>query len=261
MNPETIRTLIPDYLAGTLSPADRALFEAQLAADPELQAEVAELSTLWRELGELPQPDPSPRLRARFYQRLHAYDRPARARVWLLQWAPRLAVGAALVLLGFVIGRHVPHPSVATQPQNPEVAQLRDQVEGLRQTVALSLLDKQSAASRLQGISWSSQIDRPDQELLNALLTTLNHDPNINVRLASLDALEKFTADPGVRTALEQSIPTQQSPLVQIALIDSLVHIKDRAARSEFQKLSSDNETNPAVRERAGWALQKLNFN
>ena len=107
-----------------------------------------------------------------------------------------------LFLLGIGVGQFKPEHTAA-----PEIAQLRNQVEGLRQTVALSLMDKQSASSRLEGISWGSQVNRPDPEFLNALLTTLNHDQNINVRLASLDALEKFTSDAAVRKALEQSIP------------------------------------------------------
>ncbi len=101
-------------------------------------------------------------------------------------------------------------------------------------------------------------MDRPDQELLTALLTTLNQDQNINVRLASLDALEKFTSDAGVRKELEQSISKQQSPLVQIALIDALVHIHDNGAAGEFKQLSGNTALNADVRQRAKWAAEKL---
>jgi HEAT repeat protein len=133
-------------------------------------------------------------------------------------------------------------------------------VEGLRQTVALSLLDGDSATSRLEGISWSNQVQRPDNELVLALLTTLNHDQNINVRLASVDALEKLAGDTAVRRALEESIPLQESPLVQIALVDALVHLRDNAAIDELRKLSSDHAANASVRQRAQWGLQKLNY-
>jgi hypothetical protein len=81
------------------------------------------------------------------------------------------------------------------------------------------------------------------------------------VRLASLDALEKFTADANVRKALEQSIPRQQSPLLQIALIDALVHIKDHSAADEFKQLSGNDKVNAVVRQRAQWAVEKLSLN
>jgi hypothetical protein len=261
MTPESIRSLIPQYLAGTLPPPDRELLESQMDRDAALQTEVESLQTLWQDLGLLPAPEPSAALRAHFYQKLNAVVKAkpdaVRAPWWKRAFVPQIAAACSIFLLGLGAGQL---NFKKTAPQPNEISQLRTQVEGLRETVALSLLDKQSASSRLQGVSWGSQIDRPDQELLDALLATLNHDQNINVRLASLDALEKFTSDAAVRKALENSIPAQESPLLQIALIDSLVHIRDNAAAKEFKQLSGDTAVNAAVRQRARWGLQKLNF-
>jgi len=81
------------------------------------------------------------------------------------------------------------------------------------------------------------------------------------VRLASLDALEKFTASAKVRTALVESIGKQESPLLQIALIDALVHIHDHAAAQEFKQLSGNTQVNAMVRQRAQWAVEKLSLN
>jgi HEAT repeat protein len=121
-------------------------------------------------------------------------------------------------------------------------------------------MDRQSANSRLEGISWISRVEKPDGDLVSALLTALNRDPNTNVRLAALDALEKFAGEPAVRKALVDALSRQDSPLVQIALIDALVHIRDNAAAGELRKLSSDTDANAAVRQRAQWGLQRLNF-
>jgi hypothetical protein len=60
---------------------------------------------------------------------------------------------------------------------------------------------------------------------------------------------------------LINSIRQQDSPLVQIALIDSLVHIRDRGAADELKKLTEDRGLNSAVQERARWGLQKLSLN
>lgn len=224
-----------------------------LFAQASNETEAENLRAIWNDLGRLPPPQPSAALRAHFYQKLNAIGKPDRARRQIWKRVFQIAGGCALFLIGLAVGRF---NMQKTAP--PEIAQLQTQVEGLRQTVALSLMEKPSASSRLQGVEWSGQVDRPDQELLSALLTTLNHDQNINVRLASLDALEKFTSDAGVRKALEQSIPTQQSPLLQIALIDALVHIRDNSAAGEFKKLSGDTAINAAVRQRAQWAIEKL---
>jgi HEAT repeat protein len=95
---------------------------------------------------------------------------------------------------------------------------------------------------------------------LSALITTLNRDPNINVRLASLDALEKFASNGTVRKALVDSLSMQNSPLVQIALIDALVHMRDTEAAKPLQRLSRDAAVNVSVRQRAEWGFEKLSF-
>jgi hypothetical protein len=214
------------------------------------------LREIWDQLGELPQPEPSPALRARFYQKLNAAGR-ARPTFWSRALIWQVAAAGVIFALGLGVGR-----MQSPQPAKPtEISQLRSQVEGLRQTVALSLMDKPSASSRLEGVEWGSQVAKPDEELIGALLTTLNQDPNINVRLASLDALEKFTSNSKVRQALVQSIAKQESPLLQIALIDALVHIHDRAAAEEFKQLSGNTQVNTMVRQRAQWAVEKLSLN
>jgi HEAT repeat protein len=90
------------------------------------------------------------------------------------------------------------------------------------------------------------------------LLHTVNHDSNVNVRLSAVDAIAKFAKNPEVRRALVDSIPVQDSPLVQIALIDLLLQLNDKDAVPALRKLALDKETNEAVRQRAESAVQKL---
>ena len=256
---EEIRLLIPQYLSRQLTPSEEDLFETELTQNAELRAETEELRTLWNQLGLLSEEQPGMAMRARFYQRLNAMQRhrdfPAEKRFapWKLSIWQQIAAALGVFLLGLLAGRvHI--------ERGDDVAQLRNQVQSLRETVALSLLDRQSAASRLEGVSWSREIQQPDRELLSALIATLNRDPNINVRLSALDALEKFTGNGTVRKALLNSLSVQNSPLVQIALIDALVHMRDREAAQPLQRLSGDAAVNVAVRQRAQWGLEKLNF-
>ena len=60
------RLAIPQYLAGELTGSERTAFETELAGNPELRLEMAELRSLWEDLGLLPEAEPSPALRARF---------------------------------------------------------------------------------------------------------------------------------------------------------------------------------------------------
>jgi HEAT repeat protein len=100
-------------------------------------------------------------------------------------------------------------------------------------------------------------MDRADPEVEKALLFAVSNDANVNVRLSAIDALQKFAHNPQVTKSLVDAIEPQDSPLVQIALIDLLVDAKEGSIIPELRKLEKA-EVNEAVRQRATWGLQKL---
>ena len=128
----------------------------------------------------------------------------------------------------------------------------------MRQMIALSLMQQQNASDRLKGVNWAYRVEQPDTEVLAALLYTVNHDPNINVRLAAVDALRAFTNSPVATRGLTQAIAKQDSPMVQIALIDQLTDMRDRNAMPALRELIGNVSVNPEVRQRAQWALGRL---
>lgn len=265
MTSEECRQRIPEYLLGHLGPIEKESFEKRLSMDAELQIETEELRAAWQGLGAIPQAQPGAAMRARFYQRLsdiqHGRSQPVRGGfAWWKPGLSGLVRQITFVLALFCLGMYVGRVSTGGHSSNDEAAQLQGQIQSLRETVALSLLDRQSAASRLEGVSWGSQVEHPNSDLLSALIETLQHDQNTNVRLAALDALEKFSAEPAVRHAMVNALSNQDSPLVQIALIDALVHMRDKTAATQFRRLSTETDANAAVRERARWALQTLRF-
>jgi hypothetical protein len=235
--------------------------EAHLSACESCRAEAQSLGSLWRDLARLPSPEPSPGLRARFYETLAAYRDGAAAEMkrpspgWRnVAWAWRMAAGVVLILTGVAAG----YSFHASQAANAEVAQLRGEVGNMRQLVALSLLQQQSASERLRGVSWTYRVEPSDTEVLAALLTAVNHDPNVNVRLAAVDALRPFAAARTTRDAVMQSLAGQTDPIVQVALIDLLVDLKEAGAAQELRKVASDSSADVGVRQRAQWALEKL---
>src|SRR5260370_32118610 len=94
-------------------------------------------------------------------------------------------------------------------PDRGQVAQLRNEVNSMKQLVTLSLLQQQNASDRLRGVTWSYRVEQSDSEVLGALLTTINHDPTVNVRLAAVDAIKTFADSPLARKCLVAS-PSQQ---------------------------------------------------
>jgi HEAT repeat protein len=214
---------------------------------------VSEPIDVWQMLEEIPaEPPDSAAMR-------HQFDAAVRAERLAMRWRyarwPLAGMAAAAVLvLGIAIGR----ATIAAPPPDPALTELRAELHDMRQMVTLSLLQQQSATERLKGVSFTSQIDRPGSEIVAALLDTLMHDPNVNVRLASIDALRRFAGRADVQRATLDALTTQTSPMVQIALIDMMVELNDREAVAPLRRLSRDDMVNEAVRERAAWGLQRI---
>jgi HEAT repeat protein len=93
--------------------------------------------------------------------------------------------------------------------------------------------------------------------VVSALTDAVEHDASVNVRLAAIDALSKASS-PAVLQSLTQSLPRQDSPMVQAALIDYLVDARDRRAVGALRQLAAQPDVNPAVLERTHFALQQL---
>jgi HEAT repeats/Putative zinc-finger len=282
MNCERIREQLPECLAGKLDKMARETVIEHLETCSACRAELAQLGVVWRALEALASPELKPErernLRDRFSERLAAFhagleqgraiaaaeNRPVRqpsAGWWTALWIrPAWQFGAALALLliGLWAGRYIAGSGRGAGTPTPEIAQLQGQVESLRQLVSLSLLEQQSPSARMEGVSYAYQMAQPDAQVEQALLHAVNHDPNVNVRLSAVDALQKYAADPNVRRALADAVPVQESPLVQVALIDLLVQLKDRDSGPALRVLARNAEADAAVRQRATWAIQTL---
>jgi len=257
--------LLPAYCEQRLTSRDMAFAREHL----ELCANCRADYEMWQKLSSLPQEEPSPASRSRFEHMLNAYEegrweksgRGDRANWWTAWWrsafAPPLAsaLAACLLLVGFIVGEHY---STTRPVSNPQIASMQAEVTTLRQLVALSLLEQQSASQRLQGVNYSTQVERPDPEISTALLHALRFDNSVDVRLAALDALKRYKDDRQVRAGLLTALQDQQSPLVQIALIDLFVEMRENSAKEGFRRIEQDTKVNPAVRQRAQWGIQQL---
>ena len=274
MNCEKIREQIPECLGGRLDKAARERLVEHLETCAACRTEVAELNAVWRALESMKAADAEPAMKLRFMEVLEAYKAGAGQATGMPKASPRsgwfvpvhpvwqIALAASLLIGGVFLGRYASQaqpalPGYGAAP-NIEVAQLKGEIEGLRQLVALSMLQQQSPSARLRGVSYSEAMAQPDQQVEQALLYAVDHDSNVNVRLSAVDALQKFAGNPDVIRAMVQAIRVQDSPLVQIALIDMLVQLNAKTETPALVKLSLDGQIDEVVRQRAVWAVQKL---
>lgn len=252
-------------LAGELGPEAETALRLHLDTCPDCRQEAERLSVTWRGVESVPcAPPDAARMQQRFLAELDAFQLGAdQARAQLLQHTPRrsglaamawpTAVAASLVL-GVFLGRARPAPKT----DNPELTALRHELHATQEMVSLALLNQSSAAERLRGVSWSERLNDPGADVVTALIDALAHDQNVNVRLAAIDALARWADRPDVRQGAVAALADRSSPMVQIALIDWLVQMKEPTSRDVLRALSDDQQVDAAVRGRAAWGLRQL---
>ena len=270
MNCEKINELIPDYISGNLDSKTRMHIENHLEECANCKQAINEVELVWSKLAEIPQEEPGPQVRTRFYSMLEEYRHepdytPAKVSwneklsEWLEKFWPRrpvfqLGVAAAFMIFGIVIGLQI---NYGFRYQG-DIAQLREEVHEMRQLVTNSLLDQSSAIERLHGLSMSRFVNDPDEQFLSLLFVTLNSDQNINVRLAAVGALHTFCDNPWVRTELVNSLSNQTSPLVQISLIDLLVEVREKGALEVLRAMANDQKSIEEVKKQARWGINQI---
>jgi hypothetical protein len=254
-----LESLLIDYIDGQLNAADQQLVEQELVQNVEAQKQYKQLVEVMQAMDKTESLTPSTKVKAAFDQMLQAEintERKTKTVFFSPAWY-QVAAGVALLVVGGGIGYWISQQN----RQNEELMALKKEMEFTRQLVFEQLNDEQSATQRMLAVKAafeSVQPNRPDDEIVDALVTTMNHDGNSNVRLAAIDALSRFAEEERVRKALIQSLGLQTDPVVQIALIQLLVQLKEKGAMNSFQQIIDDEQSLPAVKDEAHVGIFKL---
>jgi hypothetical protein len=259
MEQERIQKLIDGFNANRLSAEEQKELEILIGQGKVELESLGQLELLQGQVQKISYPAPSAELDDRFYQMLAIEKRSGSSFSWreFFSWpslAPKLAFASVTLILGIAIGYLVkPAPQASDDMQA-----LREQVTDLKEMMMLSLLEKESATERLKAVSLTEQMDYASSKVTTALLETLNHDENVNVRLAALDALRPYAKDSNVRAELIRSIAVQHSPLVQIALAELMAQIQEKKSVQELQKIIQSERTPSDVKQKIKESIKIL---
>lgn len=218
--------------------------------------------TLWEQMGKLPVPEPSKDVKTRFHAMLDTFKAEEESKKEglfqttverfksLFAYKPAYNWAYAMILIvissgaGYFIGK--PNSEVATN--HNEVKRLSSEVQDMKQMMMLSMLENPVATERLKAVSYTQELNNVDDQVVDALLTTLNFDQNENVRLVTLEALIQLADNPKVREGLVESLLTQESPLMQVALADAMVKLQEKRSVKQFKELLRKENLNDAVK-------------
>ncbi len=155
-----------------------------------------------------------------------------------------LLYAASFFLAGLLIGDLF----APISDRDDRIEQLSSEIYQMREMMMIQLLENDSATERLRAVNISNDLPSSADRVAEALIRALNNDPNVNVRIAAVDALVRHASDPGVRQRMVDSIGNQNSPAVQIALADAMVALQEENAIDEFRKLIRQNSIDDHVR-------------
>ncbi|WP_299455905.1 HEAT repeat domain-containing protein [uncultured Microscilla sp.] len=278
MNKEHYKILMTEYLNGDIQPEQEAALKAYLEQNETGKSELFELKVLNDQLGQVQVPEPSEQMSANFYTMLETHKQEEKNKhslgAMLKNWwtnlnyhrfAYNLSYGIVGILVG-ALGMYYfsQSPNNSQSKANKNIGSLAviqkklNKMEEDQKRLISSLLEKKSASERLRAVNLTSNISVVDSKITKALLKTLNSDPNVNVRLTTVEVLGQFAARPEVRTGLIKSIAKQESPLVQIALIDVMVELQEKNSVKALKDLLKKQDLNEAVKGKAEQGIQIL---
>jgi predicted anti-sigma-YlaC factor YlaD len=272
MHCEHTKDKLTDWLNNDLDKAERAAVDRHLAECVSCQEEFATDKQLWESLGKMKIPEPAEEMRVNFYAMLDEFKAVEEAKkpfsfqnwiekireMFVPQWAVQVAFSLLLVGLGWVIGNKTSKNSVSATAYQQQIETLATQVQDMKSTMMLALIENPSATERLRAVSYTSDITHADEQVIEALFTTLNNDQNVNVRLVALEALTQFADDPLVRERLIKSLAVQDSPMVQVALADVMVKLQEKRSLKELKNLLKKEGLNDLVKNKIEQTIKDL---
>jgi hypothetical protein len=290
--------IITDYLLGLLSEAERVVFEQRLTSDPLLRKEVDELKSVWQTLQNAEaEPDvemDTKFYRALQGEKMLENNVVAfKPNPWKSYL--RYAAAVAGIGLTFWMGRQtapvqIEYRTMAVQsPQQlqeklpvesveqvvmptevtsfsktnssnvmNEIASLRKEMKMTQELVILGLLKDGSASERLKGINYAAALNDPKPTVIQALINTLRDDESLNVRLSTIETLERFKSTDEVKKVLVSQLTQTSEPTEQTTLIETLVRMRVRESLPVFDKLQKDTNVDESVRALAKNSMNEL---
>lgn len=278
------------YLDGELSESEREIFEKEVEKNTALKQELAQMQLLRQKMSAIPVPQfDEQKVKANFYAMLEkemsfvqtqttaqefttspleragvrqekaqnpffAQLNSALANIFSPQKGLQWGFAAVLLLLGVGIGYFL----LPSKNYDKQMTQLTNEMQAMKEMMTLTLLEQQSPTERLKAVSMTSELDNVNEKIINALLQTLDNDESINVRLAAVEALYNFRENPKAREGLIKSVSKQDSPLLQLALVEVIIALQDKKNVPILQELIKKENLNESVKTKAEGGIEAL---
>jgi len=267
MSKTKLEEMVLEFLDGNLKPEREIQLKKQLLEHNFDINDLTDLKLMYDELGTIKIPEADTKMTENFYQELSTYKRDNIKKQSLFDvlmlWInnidnQRLILRAAYSVIILFTGWAIGFWLTPNSKYEKQLDYLASEIREMKTTITVSMLNQSSPGERIKTLNSIANLEKTDDQVITVLLSTLNHDQNVNVRLVALEALIKLEENSRVREGLIFSLGKQNSPLIQLALADFFVSIKDKNVIGQFKQMLLKKELNDVVRQRVSKSLEIL---
>lgn len=254
MNNLDLENKIIAYFEGTLASGEEAILLKEINHSDTTKELFEIYQSMYQELDTAFIHQPSTNLKNSFYKHLESTEKviPLKSKHTLFSIRPYLkyaAIGLILITFGALIG--------INWAQNQQVSIINQEMLALR-TEMKNLLKNESTSVRIKAINMSHTLEETDEEIVLVLIKTMKGDESENVRLAAIDALEKFVHHPKVRTTFLNTLNKENSDFIKIKIINVLAAIKEPSAVRYLDQIIEDKNASRYLKHEANLGKEAI---
>lgn len=242
MKCEEVKINLPEYIDGKLEAETAKAVELHLEGCEDCRDHYSEMKTFLGFMETMPGVEPPAGMEEEFRRMADAEFGDTKPKV--VRFPGWLKFAAMLI---FVVGSFAVGYKAGTGKGDSK--QLQAEVGQLKEKVLLTSLREMSGPEKINAVYSIKASGQASEDVVDALVYTMNSDKNVNVRMAAIVALsEMIKSNTRVTSELIHSLTLQENPLLQISLIQVLSNAGVKEAKPQIEKLSEDIGADQNVR-------------
>lgn len=244
MKCEEVKLELPEYIDGKLDDQTTEAVRAHLESCEDCRRLHSEMNSFLKFTDSFPGEKAPAGMKDEFMKMLKE-EMPQKQRTILMVpgWM-KVAAMLVVALVTYSTGYYMGNEKGEEKAQHLEVA-----LNQAKQQVLLAGLQEYTGPQKIEAVYSISQSGLSGDDLVGALVNTMNNDRNVNVRLAAINALSGMMKDnEKVKTELIRSLSLQDNALLQISLIQVLTESGVKEAKDQIESIVNSEKTDEQVK-------------
>lgn len=241
---EEVKINLPEYIDHKLDQPNHEAISRHLESCASCRELHAELSSFLTYMDTFPAPEVPHGMKEEFMKLASDIEIPRQRQTPVIPLWFKIAAAVVLFFGSYWVGYRT-----GAGKGESATTKLASQLNEQRQQVLLASLRDYTGPQKIEAVYSISQSGNASDELIDALVYTMNSDKNVNVRLAAINALTgMMEKNERVKSELIKSLSLQQNSLLQISLIQVLTESGVKEAKDEIESITQREETDESVK-------------